>query len=65
MLMLNPGGAAELATARRDHDRALARVVQDERIYGREHVAKVHLRALSDAALRVLYLTHLIAAELT
>ena len=65
MLTLNPSDAAELATARRDHDRALARVLQDEATYGRGHGAKVHLRVLSDAVRRVLYLSARDARQLT
>lgn len=57
MLTLTPSHQAELAVAHRDVERAAARVDQDERIYGRGHVAKIHLRALSDATLRVLYLS--------
>ena len=65
MLTLTPSRTAELATARRDHDRAVARVLQDEAVYGYGHVAKIHQRALSDATLRVLTLSAQVAADQT
>jgi hypothetical protein len=65
MLTLNPSHEADLALALRVLGVARRRVDQEERLYGKARVAKVHLRALRDAMAQVSYLGVLGSVERT
>ena len=65
MVTLSPSHQADLDLAFRRLELARRRVDQDERLYGKARVAKVHQRALRDAMTRFSYLGSLGSVELS